>query len=392
MQSETVTGAAKALQGVDLPPLTYLSFDSALSGVGASQVTPYLERLTRRGLEVSLHSYEKVAVDEQARARFAEAGIRWHPHRFRSLGAAGGALRAGHAAALLRDAELVHARSDLAAASAMLARRPRWLWDVRSFWIDERIAMGLVTAGSPEERVMRLIERQAARRSKAIITLTKAAIPVLAERHGRGIAAKVRVVPTCVDLSRFAVSPMPDPQPLRVLMSGSFNPLYDLDACVRLVRCLRRRRKVELTVLTPDTKVGEALTESVDATVGRVPFADMPEQVSRHHVGLGMWKKEAGVGLRAAAPTKLAEFLASGRVVVVSAGLGDMEELVATYDCGTSVADASEAAIERASDEIERLVDDPGVAIRCRHAAEQHFDLDRAVDVLVDAYRQAVQS
>lgn len=374
---------------VDLPPLTYLTFDSALRGVGASQVTPYLRRLAARGMAVTLHSFEPRDPDGRERATFEEAGIRWRPHRFRSLGSAGGALRAVEAAVLLRGAELVHARSDLAAASAMLARRRHWVWDVRSFWVDERIAMGLVRVGSPEERVMRLIEGRAARRSSAVITLTAAAVPVLQERHGGDVAAKAHVVPTCVDLSRFRLSPMPEAEPLRVLLSGSFNPLYDLDTSVRFIRRLRRRRPVEVTVLSPDLAVGEVFAREVAATAGTVPFAEMPEQVARHHVGLSIWKESAGVGLRAAAPTKLAEFLATGRVVVVNAGLGDMRDHLGAHDCGVALAGTTDADLDDGADQLLRLVDDHGVAARCRALAEERYDVDRAVDTLVELYRRA---
>ncbi|MGI9119724.1 MAG: hypothetical protein ACR2G7_06335 [Acidimicrobiales bacterium] len=338
---------------------------------------------------MTLHSFEKVAVSSEQIERFATAGIDWRPHRFQSLGSAGGALRVAHAAVLLHGADLVHARSDLAAASTLLARCPHWVWDVRSFWIDQRVAMGLVQAGSTEERVMRLIEGRAAARSGAIVTLTAAAIPVLQQRHGGAVAEKVRVVPTCVDLSRFTVSPMPDRKPLRVLMSGSFNPLYDLEMSVRLVRCLRERRKVDLTVLSPNPSIRDTLFGSVGATFESVPFSAMPEQVAGHHVGFGICKPEAGVELLAAAPTKLAEFLACGRPVVVNAGLGDMQGLVEANDCGVVVMGSSDIELVRVAGEIERLVDDPEVSERCRLVAKRHFDVDVAVEKLLELYRRA---
>lgn len=371
----------------DLPPLTYLTFDSVVGGVAASQVLPYVERLAGRGLGVRLHSYEPGPVDEHVRRRHRDLGITWHPHRFRPLGPAGGALRVAQAALDLRRAELVHARSDLAAGSALLAGRRHWVWDVRSFWVDQRIAMGLVRPGSPEERTMRVVERHAARRSGAIVTLTDAAIPVLQERHGPAVAAKATVISTCVDLGRFPEAPMPDGDRLRILLSGSFNTLYDLPTSLRLVERLRARRAVELAVLTPDPIGPDHPLRAVNATVGSVPFSRMPEEVRRHHVGLCICRPPVGVELLGAAPTKVAEFLASGRTVVVNAGLGDMGRLVTAHDCGVALADDSDDELERAASEVDRLVTDPGVAARCRALAEERFDLDRAVDTLIGVYR-----
>jgi glycosyltransferase involved in cell wall biosynthesis len=371
----------------DVPPLTYLTFDSVVSGVAASQVLPYVQRLAGRGLQVRLHSYEPAPVDAATRARHRDLGITWFPHRFRPLGPAGGALRLAQGAVQLRGAELVHARSDLAAGSAMLARRPHWIWDVRSFWVDQRIAMGMVRSGSAEERAMRRLEHHAARRSASIITLTEAAIPVLQERHGAAVARKAHVISTCVDLARFPASPMPTPEPLRILLSGSFNTLYDLDTSLRLVDRLRARRPVELTVLTPDPIGPDHPMRGVDATVGSVPFSRMPDEVGRHHVGFAICKPPVGVELRGAAPTKVAEFLACGRVVVVNADLGDMGRLVTEHDCGVALADSSDDELERATAEIERLVADPAVGARCRALAEERFNLDHAIDTLLRVYR-----
>src|SRR5688500_15955593 len=119
-------------------PLTYLTFDSVLGGVGLSQVVPYVERIARRGITVDLHSFEPGPGDQ----RLAPIdGVRWHRHGFGRPGATGGLLRIAAAASAVRGSDVVHARSDLAAASTLLACRHTWLWDVRSFWVDQRIAM-----------------------------------------------------------------------------------------------------------------------------------------------------------------------------------------------------------------------------------------------------------
>ena len=84
------------------------------------------------------------------------------------------------------------------------------------------------------------------------------------------------------------------------------------------------------------------------------------------------------------APIKVAEFLACGRPVVVSAGLGDMPALVRENRCGVVVGEGED--VDRAAEELCALLDDPELAARCRSVAEQHFDVDRAVDRLVSIY------
>ena len=119
---------------------------------------------------------------------------------------------------------MVHARSDMVAASVMLTGVDHWVWDVRSLWVDQKVASGVIRPGSLQERVMRWIERRAAHRSTAVITLTESAIDELDRRYAGVVSSKARVITTCVDLSRFDISPLP-PVPLRVLLAGTLNSI-----------------------------------------------------------------------------------------------------------------------------------------------------------------------
>jgi hypothetical protein len=232
------------------------------------------------------------------------------------------------------------------------------------------------------------VERGAARRSGAIVTLTKAAIPVLAERHGAAVAAKARVVTTCVDLARFPVSELPPARSVRLLLSGTLNAFYDVPAMVGFWRALDAVRPTMLDVLSPGRSTWHDVLVDSGAKTGTARPIEMPAAVASHHAGLSICRLDAGVSLRAAAPTKLGEFLASGRPIVVNAGLGDMVELVRAGDCGVVVDDTSGAALAAAASELDRLLDDPDTPSRCRAVAEAHFDLGTAVAQLADAYRR----
>jgi glycosyltransferase involved in cell wall biosynthesis len=236
---------------------------------------------------------------------------------------------------------------------------------------------------------MRRIERTAARRAGAIVTLTTAAIDVLAARHGPSIIGRTVVIPTCVDLSMFPSRPAPPLEPIRLLLSGSLNRYYDVTGMLLLVRALRRRAEATLDVVTPGpTPWDHTLEESWVTRSSAQPHA-IPELVAASHVGLSLCRTDAGVSLTAAMPTKIAEFLACGRPVVVSPGLGDMEEIVRTYRCGVVADVATPEGVERAVDDLLALLVDPDTAQRCRAAAEARFDVERGVDTLLSAYRLA---
>ena len=370
--------------------LTYLTFDSLSEGVGLSQVVPYVERLGRRGLDVTLHSFEKHAPPEEVGERLRSGGVHWRTHPFGRRGPAGGAGRVLRGAQIVAGAPLVHARSDLAAASCLLARSRVWIWDMRAFWREERIDMGLLKPGSAEERIMRVVESASAKKSAGMIALSAAAVGIMAERHGGDVPQKARVVPTCVDLTRFRQSALPPPDSLRFLLTGTLNDLYDVPTMIRLVERVRRRRPAELTVLSPSPGRWMGALRKAGAEVASVDAREMEGHIARHHVGLSMRRPDTRVSSSAAVPTKIGEYLACGRPVVVNAGLGDMDVLLDRYRCGVAVTDLSDSGLDRVALELERLVSDPETPARCRALAEEHFDLERGVDELIRTYRQAL--
>lgn len=366
------------------PALTYLTMDSVAGGVGASQVLPYVRQLASAGLEVELHSFEPALAQPLP---VVGPGIDWRPHRFGPPGQVAGLARIAVGAAAVRGRDMVHARSDLAAASALLGRPRAWLWDVRSFWVDQRIALGMVRPGSGVEQALRSIERRAAVRSSAITVLTRAAIGELARRHGTHVAAKASVVTTCVDLDRFALAPLPD-RSLSLLLSGSYNGLYDLPTMLRLVAALRRLVSCDLTLIRP---VATPWDEDVLAAGGHImssTFADMPGHVAAHHAGLSVCRSAERQALVAAMPTKIGELLASGRPVVVSAGLGDCDDLLPGAGAGVVLQGTDAASVDRAAVQLMELLADPEMPQRCRRLAELHFNLATATSTLQAIYHR----
>lgn len=377
---------------MNLPTLTYLAMDSVEEGVGASQILPYVERLAARGVDVVLHTFEKTSPSGSISARLRRAGVRWVPHPFGDFGSVGGMARVVRGSVAIRGAELVHARSDLSAASAMLAGVPVWVWDMRSFWVDQRIELGTLRRGSVQERILRLVERKAAERSAAIVTLAGSAVAVLEQRWGTQVGRKSRVIPTCVDLDRFRVSPMPVGVPLRFMLSGTLNAYYDVPTMLRLVDRMDVGRPKELVVFSPLPTFWDSYFDRAGVERMSSPPEAMPRQTAAAHVGLSVCRFDAGVSLTAAMPTKVAEFLACGRPVVVNAGLGDMDEIIAGYRCGVVLPDPTAPSLDRAIEQLQTLVADPETPARCRAAAENYFDLDQAVTDLIALYRNSCQA
>ena len=376
---------------MDLPRITYLTFDPLSEGVGSSQVVPYVERLARRGMPIELHSFEREATPTSLASRLKDAGVDWRPRPFGAGGPAAGMGRTVRGAAAVRGAQLVHARSDLAAAAALLARPPAWIWDMRSFWIDQRISLGLASSASPSVTVMRRVERAAAASADAVVVLAAAAIDVLEERHGQDIRPRCHVIPTCVDTGAFPLAPMPAAEDaLRLVLSGTLNRLYDVPASIRLAEALNRRRPTTLVALSPGpTSWDEALARP-GVERHRSDPAGVPSYLANTHAGLCLLA-DRSVALKATVPTKVAELLSIGRPVVVTAGIGDLDAQIRGSGAGLVLSGTAPSDLDAAAEQIDELVADPQTPARCRALAVNSFDIEAGVDRLVEIYRDVAR-
>ena len=87
-------------------------------------------------------------------------------------------------------------------------------------------------------------------------------------------------------------------------------------------------------------------------------------------------------------PTKIGEFLASGRPVIVNPSLGDAGKLVEENGCGVTIKGGTDADLGSAAGRLRSLLADPEIADRCRAVAEEHFDLRDGVGRLIEVYEK----
>ena len=137
---------------------------------------------------------------------------------------------------------------------------------------------------------------------------------------------------------------------------------------------------------SPEATSWEA--ELADLEVVRVSATPdvMVDLVASCHLGLSICRDDAGVSLKAAMPTKIGEFLASGRPVVVNPGLVDAARLVEANGCGVVFGSTGPCSVEEVVDRIEACLKDPATPRRCRSLAETHFNLTIGVNELVSTY------
>lgn len=296
---------------------------------------------------------------------------------------------------LRRDpVELVHARSDLPGLAALLGRHLPFVWDMRSFWREQRIELGTIRAGSATDRVLQRLESRLAEKAAGIICLSESARRVLEARYGDEVSSKCLIVPTTVDTDRFKPSPPSRIDHKYILLSGTYNGFYDSEAIVLFIEKFRSRlyHPIRWTGATDTSPLWNHVSNLPDVYFERVPFDAMPEIVGGAIFGLSVCHSHNMAPLAAAVPTKIAEFLSSGRPVVVNAGLGDMNEILEKYRCGVVLEGRDEAAIERGVTEMIELLEDPELSRRARDCALAEFDLDQGVAKISQLYESIAAS
>jgi glycosyltransferase involved in cell wall biosynthesis len=352
--------------------LAYLTVDSVSEGVGSSQITPILNRISQTGLRVKLISFEKtkpiLSLQESIRAQ----GIDWTFFDFAKYGRIGGFQRVLKLARNVPPASIIHGRSELATMAGVLSQKAPVLWDVRSLWNEQRSFLAQSRLEKKFYKKLKFIEDLCSFKSAGLSTLSHAVVPVLEARH-RTLPIERIVVATNVDLNRFSLSNR-YPRVVKALYSGTYNGYYDLKLSRDFLNELQKLMSIEVHWARPE----ESKFNSLGAGEDRV-FTSRQQEMARiipeYSFGLSVCKVHSGPSLSAAMPTKVAEFLATGRPIVINEGLGDLPSIVREFDVGV-VLDGSLETLMHGAEKMRELLSDNSTPFRCRAAAEKYFDLE----------------
>lgn len=367
--------------------LVYVTIDSLSEGVGSSQISPLISLLSQAGLKIKLISYEKLSPSVQLADYFKSIGVDWDSRPFGSHGLMGGLGRLNSLRNAIPRTHLIHARSDIPAVSAITSHQAPVLWDVRSLWADQKIVIQKNRFNSAAYPLYRGLESVAARNSFGMSTLTSAVVPILEQRH-KELPLLRTVVPTAVNLERFKLNAIM-PTKVHTLFSGTFNDYYDLD----LSRLFMQEIGKQISVETHWARPAESHRSRIGVGESKVfPSTQigMAELISNYSFGVSVCKLDAGPSLTAAMPTKIGEFLACGRPMVVNKGLGDMDQFIEEFDAGV-ILDGSLENLEESATKLVNLVLDPETPLRCRALAEKYFSMEKGAKKYLDLYSQMLK-
>ena len=386
----------------------FISYNGMLEPLGQTQALPYLRELTKRGVKVTLLSFEKsnaFTVEgrrqcEELKRELHDAGIEWHWLRYHqrpSLPATFYDVLAGirYASRLVRQnrIELVHARSHIPATIALALKRKfgiKMIFDVRGLMAEEYVDARHWPAGGLRYRVTKAAERRIFAATDGVVTLTERIWPIIREWDGlKGRDVHHEVIPCCVDLALFRFS---EEQRSRLrtelgladrftfVYSGSLDGWYLTEEMADFfASVVRKENDAHLLWLTRGSheRVRQLMrARGIGAehfSVHAVTPAEMPAYLAAGDVGISFIKR--CLSKLASSPTKNAEYLACGLPIVINSGIGDSDHLVNQTEAVVLLEDFSEQEFDSAWNAIKEIVNDSNIKTKARVTAETVFDL-----------------
>jgi glycosyltransferase involved in cell wall biosynthesis len=393
--------------------ILYLSYDGMLEPLGQSQVLAYLKLLSSNR-RIHLISFEKltdwtnvVERDHVART-ISDAGIIWHPLRYHKSPSAIATIwdifcgiLVGLWIVLRHRICLVHARSYVPSIMALVIKRltgVKYIFDMRGFWVDERVDGGLWTSDSNMYRIGKCFERQFLLAADHVVSLTHAAVREMqCFDYLKGCMPPVTVIPTCADLTHFKpISHEHSDEGLVLGYVGTVGTWYLFDNVVRcfaLLLSLYPNSKFLIVNRNEHNYIRERLDNAgisnSSVELIEVTHSEVPKQMARMDMGIFFIKPV--FSKLASSPTKLAEFLGCGIPCLCNIGVGDMTELLQINQTGIVVESFDDDSLILALKQLISLVNNPQTSCLCVASSAKHFSLENGVGLYENIYQQILQ-
>ena len=387
--------------------ILYLTYDGLADSLGQSQILPYLFGLSQKGFNITVISFEKN--ENLDRKKFIESeviknGIKWFPFSYTKrppvISTVFDLIRMYIKVNSLYKKvgfDLIHCRSYLPGLVALKLKKERnirWLFDIRGFWIEERIEGGLWDLNKPIYRVVTRFfkkkEKQFFAYADGIISLTHKAKDEIQKRFT--VSSAITVIPCCVDSELFdpkTIDPVEREELLiryqigdtfNLIYLGSLGTWYDLDEMLRYFEQLKQTRNSKFLIVTK-SEINKAIKNKYaelfeDVVIISAERTEVPKLLSLGHQGIFIYNE--GYSRMACSPTKLGEMMSMG-LPVLGNDIGDTRMILEKFRAGKILPKDSE---------LKEVTHDSN---QIRSGAIEYFSLSKGVDSYASVYERILR-
>lgn len=401
----------------------YISYDGMTDPLGQSQVIPYLKKLSAQGYQFTILSVEKKDKFEKNGSLIgqllSDAGIEWETLFFTSsppvlsklydqnrLNAKAKQLHAR------KKFDFIHCRSYVAAAAALKLKKKTgvpFLFDMRGFWVDERVDSGLWNLSNPLYnffyKTYKKKEKKYFAESAHIISLTEKGKQELVKNYNVS-GEKITVIPCCADLTHFDFNRFTADQKdaLRkewnieadtkiISYLGSLGGWYMTDEMLDFYAVMRKKiSNTRFLFITHDAKEKiNALAEIKGIPVDEI----LVKPASREQVPLFLSISNWSVffikdlySKKASSPTKQGEIMGMG-VPLICNDIGDTGIIVEETKTGAVINGFNDQAYKNITGRMNELA---GISKQhIRQSAYEYYDLDKGVENYLLSYKEVLK-
>lgn len=398
----------------------FLSYDGLTDDLGQSQIIPYLAGLSAEGYIIHVLSFEKtskyLAQRKNIENILAKDNIIWHPAFFSSklkfLSKVWDLMVFKKKALQLAkqyQINLIHARSYVSGAVALNMKEKLgipFIFDIRGFWIDERVDNGQWNPNKKLDQFKinyyRKIEQKLFAAARKIVTLTHKSKDIIIEKFGVS-ESSIEVIPCCVDLNHFKINAPFDRQQLLASLSfteddkvlvyvGSIFGWYLTDEIFEFFSLFTSRSpKHKILLLTGDSHfMLQQFMDDYDINKNQIVIkhatrAEVPQLIRL--ASFSVFFIKGSFSKQASSPTKMAEFFALGVPVIVNGNVGDNAYIINKYHSGICLDELDAENYKQAiSDILTWSTPEP----KCIAAANDFFSLEKGVEHYKKIYQEIV--
>ncbi len=399
--------------------LAYLIFNERIfSGLLESQVVALLKavRAQQAGMDITLVSFlppwvilKHRGALRRIREELRAAGIRaeyyplalpyrWFLLRKSSLHLVAPLMAMLAACVLRRRFDIVHCRSYFPTMLAVALQGRlgfRTIFDSRSLFVDECVAVGLLAPGGGAHARWRGLEAWMLHEAAVSVGVSKPMIRIMRERSAK---ARLELIPCCVDVDTFRWDPVVREQMRReegweqttvVVFEGNIGRFSDLPTCIGYFKRIERHSgDAVFLVITPaaarqvreECRRGGLPDDRL--RVVSVPHGEVWKWLSAADVGLHTLGRDVDKGTRLG--IKFVEYLSCGLPVVCTPSVGGAAEVVREYGVGVVVELQDPACDDKLRELLQQRM---SIRPRCRATAEKLFSVRACANAYLGIYR-----
>lgn len=382
--------------------ITYFSYDGILEPLGNSQVLSYLLHLSK-DFDIVLFSFEKeVDFKDIKRLEYFENlcsnnNIVWNKSSFVCSGILKYFNPLKYLLFLLRNlfviSDTIHARSFIPAFAAYLISfikiNCKYIYDMRGYWIEEKIDTNILKRNSILCKVLILIDKRIMIRASHIVTLSNISKSYLRNKFDFN-SSKISTIYTCTDTNKFRILEK-NVGGICFGYVGTTVGWYLFDKTLDFISIAFRVIPYStFKIVTRDNKefiIRQLVNKNIDisrVTIKSADFECIQNEFAEINVAVFFIKES--FSKTASMPTKFGEFLAAGIPCVVNGQIGDMASIIKEHpQCGYIVDQFSLDSYDTILRSILSTIIDSEV---CRNVAISKFGLDLGVTYYRNVYNQ----